>query len=152
MVSTMPLSMLSSWSRKAWSWSGEVISILASTSVFSISMAALSRAILAPVTFLGILGCSRSLSMTMPCTSSESVIPPPTFFSTVILSVSTEPSSSTTASTAWTARLASWSRAVPEPLPVMEVMAIFFRNSASFTETSVAMVFRISRDLSDAAL
>ncbi len=88
--STILRSIFSSSSRKPCSWVGSVISILASISVFLISIAASIRAILASRTFLGIWGFTGSLSIMMPAIISVSSIEPPCFLTTWTLSMSTE--------------------------------------------------------------
>ena len=61
----------------------------ASNSVFSISKAALTRAIFAFSTLLGIPAWTTSLSRTIPLMSAVSLREPPGFFSTLMLSRST---------------------------------------------------------------
>src|ERR1041385_1152559 len=84
---TMSFRVFSSWSRKALSWLGWVISILASTSVFLISRAALTRAILAALTLAGMPVWTRSLSRMMPWMSSVSSMEPPLAFCTRMFSL-----------------------------------------------------------------
>ena len=69
---------------------------------------------------------------------------PPTFFSTLMLSLSTVPSSSATIMTAFTTRSQSFSFEASAPLPVMAVSAIFFSIAASVGLMVIAMLFRIS--------
>ncbi len=87
--------------------------------------------------------------------SSESSILPPTFFSTLILLISTTflpASSSTTCFTALTTSFASLSFELSAPLPVMAVIAIFSSISSSFSFTDISIVLSISAVFSAASL
>ena len=136
--------MRSSSSRNSWSWSGLVMLISASTSVFLYSTAAFRRRIFAALTVFGIPGWTRSLSMIIPSTISESSIAPPTRFSTLTFSVSTVPSASATRVIARTIKSQSFSLDASAFLPVIAVPAILERISLSFAFTSTAMVWRSS--------
>ncbi len=129
--------------------------ISASTSVFLNSTGSLIKAIFTSFTTLGILGCTRSLSMTMPSISSESSTLPPTFLSILMLSISTTflpPSSSTTDFTALTTSFDNLSLELSAPLPVIAVSDIFNSRSSSSSVTVLSMVFSISDALSAASL
>src|SRR3989304_3043209 len=124
---TMSCNICSSWSRNNWSWSGDFIEISALTSVFLISRASVSRSILASWTFFGMLVWTLSLSITMPSISSDASTLPPTFFSTLISSISAlylPFSLSITANMAFTARMAKTSFDASAPFPVIAVTAI----------------------------
>ena len=140
----MLFSMFSSSSRNAFIWSGDVISIFASTSVFSISIAVFISAIFASSTSFGIPECTRSLSTTIPFISTVSSLLPPVFFSNFMWSVSTRPPGSAIALTDSTARLVSSSLATSAPFPVIEVVAIFFSVLASSGLTVFAIFFNTS--------
>ena len=113
------------------------------------------RRILAFFTTFGMFVCTRSLSMTMPFISSESLILPPTFFSTLMSSMSTVCLPSFTESTdfiAATVSSAILSVDISAPLPVTAVPAIVFNTSSSSTDTVVAIDSKISFAFSAASL
>ena len=156
MCSTISRISRSSSSRNPFNWSDVVIFSSALISVFFTSSEILIKAIFASSTFVGIPECSTSLSITIPCTNSVSSIRPPTFFTTSILSISTTlcPSCPVSAIpvTAFTAISERNSRDASANLPVIEVLAIFFKSSSLSTSISEAISFSTSRAFSAASL
>ncbi|OPX58776.1 MAG: hypothetical protein A4E30_01431 [Methanomassiliicoccales archaeon PtaB.Bin215] len=141
MVATILRSMFSSSSRNACIWVGSVISILASISVFLISNATSSRAILAFSILLGMPGCTGSLSTMMPGMSWVSSMEPPCFLVTWMLSMSTCHLPLTFSATLLTESTDTWAMSSLEPemdLLIMAVLAIFRRVSRSFGSTLTA--------------
>ena len=134
---------------KACIWAGSVILISASTSVSFTSRGELTNAIFASLTSEGIPGCTLSLSTITPSTKVESSTTAPSFFSILMLSVSTTPSSATFW-TASTINFANGSRAASVPLPVIAVIATLVKVSSS-TE-SIAISSKISCAFSAACL
>ncbi|KYC50141.1 MAG: hypothetical protein AMQ74_01309 [Candidatus Methanofastidiosum methylothiophilum] len=147
--------MASSWSRNACSWSGEVILISASVSVSLTSRAQSSKAIFASFIFFGMPSCTLSLSIINPWISLESSTLPPSFFSTLMSSVSTMyfPFSLTaTCLTALRASGAKVSFAFSAPFPVIAVFAISRSISSSLIEIVSPISFNISSAFSAAIL
>src|SRR5688572_15195465 len=150
---TMSFSVFSSWSRKAESWLGWVISILASTSVFLISRAALTRAILAFLTLEGMPVWTRSLSRMMPWMSSVSSMEPPLAFwtrmfssmSTVVSLLLPLPVASATEVQARTTMSEMSSELAERFLLCRAVVAMFFSVAVSFFLMVMAMALRTLR-------
>src|SRR3989344_8291601 len=139
---TMSLNNLSSRSKKASNFDGSSICIFVSVSGDFTSNATSNNASLAFLICLGIPKLTLSLSNTIPSINSEDSIPPPITFSTLILSNATS-SLSLTWITAFTANSAKCSFADSAPLPVIAVIAIFFKMSISFSVTFSANSFKI---------
>ncbi len=88
-LSAISFSILVSSSRNFFIMDGSLMFSLASNSVFSISKAAFTRAIFAFSTLFGIPAWTTSLSRMMPLIKLVSLMEPPGFFSTLMLSRST---------------------------------------------------------------
>ena len=114
-----------------------MILISASTSVSLTSKGALTNAILASLISPGIPGCTLSLSTITPSTKLDSSTTAPSFFSILMLSMSTS-SPSATASTALTINFANGSRAASVPLPVIAVIATFIKVSESTSSIAIS--------------
>ena len=140
---TMSLSMLSSWSRKAFIWFGSRMRISALISVFSISNAKSKSAIFAFSFFLGIPEWTTSLSTIIPLTSCVSIRLFPVFFTICMLSMSAiilSPRFSAICFTASIAISAKCSLAAPTALLPMDVKATFIMVLLSSTSTGTAIL------------